>query len=73
MTIHPIIQGVLWGAVAATPAAVILLVAIAPDRMDRATVVKVCRDGTKVFRMADGEYRTRYYHAAGPDICQQEP
>jgi len=46
----------------------------APDRWDRATVIHVCPDGTKVFRMEDGEYRVRYrgfrsYHAIGPDVC----
>jgi hypothetical protein len=45
------------------------------DRWDRATVVKVCRDGSRVFRMEDGEYRVRArssfrsFHAESADIC----
>ena len=43
------------------------------DRWDRATVVKICCDGTKVFQMDDGEYRVRThrysYHAANADVC----
>jgi hypothetical protein len=57
-----------------------LLIAVAvsftfSDRWDRATVVRVCYDGTKVFRMEDGEYRVRApgswrsFHAAGADVC----
>jgi hypothetical protein len=45
------------------------------DSWDRATVVRVCHDGTKVFRMEDGEYRVRApssfrsFHAASADVC----
>jgi hypothetical protein len=46
----------------------ILMITI-PSKFDRAIVVRICRDGTKVFRMEDGEYRVRNYRATGPDIC----
>ncbi len=47
-----------------------------PDRWDRATVIKVCRDGTKIFRMDDGEYRVRApgslrsFHANDANVCR---
>jgi hypothetical protein len=47
--------------------------AVMPDRWDRATVVRVCHDGTKVFRMDDGDYQVRTnwrsYHAESADVC----
>jgi hypothetical protein len=67
----PPIIGLLLGALLlALPT---ILMTTVPDRWDRATVVKVCRDGTKVFQMEDGEYRVRTsirsFHAKGPDVC----
>jgi hypothetical protein len=74
MTLHPILKGVL---ITAVPAAFVVaggvtmfLILNAFDPMNHATVVKVCHDGTEIFRMPNGEYRTRNYHAAGPEICQ---
>ena len=51
------------------------LIAPGLDRWDRATVVRVCHDGTKVFRMEDGEFRVRgpsslrSFHADGAEVC----
>ena len=60
----------------AIPIIITISLLSAPDRFENATVVKICRDGTKVFRMEDGEYRVpasssgwRSFHADGPDIC----
>ena len=45
------------------------------DRWSSASVVRVCHDGTKVFRMEDGEYRVRgpssvhSFHAESADVC----
>ena len=46
------------------------------DPFDTATVVRVCYDGTLVFRMQEGEFRVRApgawhsYRAAGGTVCQ---
>ena len=57
----------------ALPFVAVVFVFTIPDRWDRATVVRICRDGTRVFRMEDGEYRVRYsarsFHAASADVC----
>lgn len=37
---------------------VTFMVMSVPDSYDRAVVIKICRDGSRIFRMQDGEFRT---------------
>jgi hypothetical protein len=53
-----------------------LAASLAPGRWDDgSTLIKVCRDGSKVVRMNTGEYRVlsgqsfRTYHAENADVC----
>jgi hypothetical protein len=56
--------------------AVIIVVTAPPSPFDKAVVVRVCHDGSRVFFMEDGKYRVRgpgawrSFRAAGANVCQ---